>query len=200
MWDEVIKNFTRVAKVMELSVFDGETMGHGSSTTLETSVQSRKAVAELKGFELENDTVVKFQKGVKCTFCDHMFAGGPSRIRDHLLNLPGNHVKPCTPSPIWKQRYHDVLAELKLRMLKATQVKDDNAKQEAARRLVSKQETTIMNSLGMTPTNDQVNEAWAKALVKKGLAIDLVDDPFFRSAITMTARAGRQYVDGQNNT
>ena len=57
-----------------------------------------------------------------------------------------------------------------------------------------------MNSLGMTPTNDQVNEAWAKALVKKGLAIDLVDDPFFRSAITMTARAGRQYVDGQKNT
>ena len=36
--------------------------------------------------------------------------------------------------------------------------------------------------------------------MKKGLAIDLVDDPCFRSAITMTARAGLQYVDAQNNT
>ena len=44
-----------------------------------------------------------------------------------------------------------------------------------------------MNSLGMAPSNDQVTEAWAKALVKKGLAIDLVDDPCFRAAITMTA-------------
>ena len=34
--------------------------------------------------------------------------------------------------------------------------------------------------------------------MKKGLAIDLVDDPCFRAAITMTARAGTQYV--QNNT
>jgi hypothetical protein len=76
-----------------------------------------------------------------------MFAGGPSRVRDHLLNLPGNHIKPWSPSPIWKQRYHGVLAALKLRMQKATQLKDDMAKQEAARRLVSKQETTIMNSL-----------------------------------------------------
>ena len=83
-----------------------------------------------------------------------MYAGGPSRIRDHLLNLPGNHVKPCTPSPIWKQRYNDVLAELKLRMQKTTQVLGDKAKREAARLLVSKQETTIMNRLNMKPTND----------------------------------------------
>ena len=55
-----------------------------------------------------------------------------------------------------------------------------------------------MNRLNMKPTNDQVTEEWAKALVKKGLAIDLVDDPCFRSAITMTARAGPQYL--QNNT
>ena len=45
------------------------------------------------------------------------------------------------PSPIWKQRHYDVLAELKLRMKKAKGVLDDKAKQEAARLLVSKQET-----------------------------------------------------------
>ena len=36
--------------------------------------------------------------------------------------------------------------------------------------------------------------------MKNGLAIDLVDDPPFRAAITMTARAGSQYVDEHNNT
>ena len=179
-------------------MLDGETLGHGSSTTLQTLVQSRKPIAELTGFALENDTVEKYEKGMRCVFCDHTYAGGPSRIRDHLLNLPGNHIKPCMPSPIWKQRHYDVLAELKLRMKKAKGVLDDKAKQEAARLLVSKQETTIMNRLNMKPTNDQVTEEWAKALVKKGLAIDLVDDPCFRSAITMTARAGPQYL--QNNT
>ena len=117
-------------------MLDGETLGHGSSTTLQTLVQSRKPIAELTGFALENDTVEKYEKGMRCVFCDHTYAGGPSRIRDHLLNLPGNHVRPCTPSFIWKQRHHGVLAELKLRMQKATLVKDDKANQEAARRLV----------------------------------------------------------------
>ena len=101
-------------------VFDGETMGEGSSTTLQTLVQSSKPIAELKGTALENDTVDKYLKGLKCLFCGHdEYTGGPSRIRDHLLNLPGNHIKPCMPSPIWKQRHYDVLVELKLRMKKA---------------------------------------------------------------------------------
>jgi len=56
-----------------------------------------------------------------------------------------------------------------------------------------------MNTFGK-PTNEQVNEAWAKSFVAKGLAIDLVDDPHFRAAITITARAGMQYVDGQKGT
>ena len=36
-----------------------------------------------------------------------------------------------------------------------------------------------------------------KAIVKKGLAIDLVDDPDFRAAVLLTARAGSGYVDAQ---
>ena len=134
-------------------------MGEGSSTTLQTLVQSRNPIAELKDFALENDTVQKYLKGLKCVFCDHTYAGGPSRIRDHLLNLPGNHIKPCMPSPIWKQRHYGVLAELKLRMKKAKGVLDDKAKQEAARLLVSKQETTIMNRLNMKPPTRQLGSA-----------------------------------------
>jgi hypothetical protein len=49
----------------------------------------------------------------------------------------------------------------------------------------------------MRPSSDAVNEQWARALVKKGLAIDLVDDVEFRKAILLTARAGLSYVDAQ---
>ena len=41
-----------------------------------------------------------------------------------------------------------------------------------------------MNTFGK-PTNELVTETWAKALVAKGLAIDLVDDPHFRAAIRL---------------
>ena len=49
----------------------------------------------------------------------------------------------------------------------------------------------------MKPSVEQVNEQWARAVVKKGLALDMVDDPEFRKAILMTARAGLTYVDSQ---
>ena len=49
------------------------------------------------------------------------------------------------------------------------------------------------------PTEEQVNEAWARAVVKKGLPLDLVDDDEFRSAITMTARAGLSYMDAKTD-
>jgi len=52
-------------------------------------------------------------------------------------------------------------------------------------------------ALGMRPTVEHVNECWTRALVKKGLALDLVDDPDFRAAVLATARAGQTYVDAQ---
>ena len=82
-----------------------------------------------------------------------MYSGGPSRIRDHLLNTgSGNHIRSCTPNPAWKQRYAGVVAELKLRKKKSQQEIDDKAKQEAARLLVSS--PTIQNSLSMRPSSD----------------------------------------------
>jgi len=46
------------------------------------------------------------------------------------------------------------------------------------------------------PSAEQVDEfeQWARALVRKGLALDLVDDKEFRKAVLMTARAGTSYV------
>jgi len=90
-----------------------------------------------------------------------------------------------------------VVAELKRRAQNAQQEADLKARKESARLLES--HPTIMNTFGK-PTNEQVTETWAKALVAKGLAIDLVDDPHFRAAITITTRAGMQYVDGQKGT
>ena len=45
----------------------------------------------------------------------------------------------------------------------------------------------------------QVDEQWARALCKKGLCIDLVDDPKFRNAVLLTARAGLSYVDAHKS-
>ena len=166
-----------------------------------TSLQSvRTPIAELKGTALLWDCVditgdTTNAKG--CIFCGLKFPGGPSRIGEHLLASPGKHVKVCKPDLIWQQRYKEVVAELRRRAQNAQQEADLKARKESARLLVSS--PTIMNTFGK-PTNELVTETWAKALVAKGLAIDLVDDPHFRAAITITARAGMQYVDGQKGT
>ena len=50
----------------------------------------------------------------------------------------------------------------------------------------------------MKPTRDMITEQWMRVIVKKGLAIDLVDDPEFRAAVVMTARAGTSFMDASN--
>ena len=50
----------------------------------------------------------------------------------------------------------------------------------------------------MKPNTEQVDGQWARALCKKGLPLDLVDDPEFRAAVLMTARAGLCYVDNSD--
>ena len=40
----------------------------------------------------------------------------------------------------------------------------------------------------MSPTFEQVTKQWMRALVKKGLPLDLVDDDEFRAAVLITAR------------
>jgi hypothetical protein len=171
----------------------------GSTTSLQTAETTRKPIAELKGAALLWDCVDipgDVTNAKACIFCGHHFPGGPCRIGDHF-EATGKHVKGCKPI-IWLPRHKEVVAELKLRRQIAKQETDCKASKDAARLIALS--PTIMNSLNMKPTNEQVDEEWAKALVKKGLAIDLVDDPCFRAAITMTARAGLQYVDAQNNT
>ena len=166
--------------MLALAPCDSDTTG--STTTLQTV---RKPIAELKGTALVWDCVdnpgdITNAKG--CIFCGLKFPGGPSRIGEHLLASPGKHVKVCKPDLIWQQRYKEVVAELRRRAQNAQQEADLKARKESARLLVSS--PTIMNTFGK-PTNELVTETWAKALVAKGLAIDLVDDPHFRAAIRL---------------
>ena len=166
------------------------------STTSQTLVCTRRPIAELKGNALLWDCVDKpgdTTNAKACIFCGHKFAGGPARIDNHLEDS-GTHIKNCIPDLIWKTRHKEVVAELKLRKQIVQQGIDDKASREAARQK-SVSSPTIMNTLNMRPKNEEVTEAWAKVLVAKGLAIDLVDDLHFRASITITARAGTQYVD-----
>ena len=47
------------------------------------------------------------------------------------------------------------------------------------------------------PTHEVVNEQWTGVLIKKGLPLDLMDEPGFRKAVLKTAQAGLAYVDAQ---
>jgi hypothetical protein len=78
------------------------------------------------------------------------------------------------------------VAEAELLKSKAAQARAKSSSHSA---------TTIDSALMSRPTPDQVDEQWARAFVRKGLPLDLVDDKEFRKAVTMTARAGLPYVD-----
>jgi hypothetical protein len=104
------------------------------------------------------------------------------------------------PSNMWEDRHSEVVDALRSRAL-AVEQDQDVLRQRAANKV-----STISSSMGshestvfMKPTKEQVDEQWARALVKKGLALDLVDDPEFRHAVLLTARAGQGYVDAQKS-
>ena len=133
------------------------------------------------------------QRGEKnCLYCDMKpYKGGPDMIRAHLLS----EVKPrsvgpaCQPKANYQQEYKEVCVILRRRI--------HDAKHKEANQIKAVKNTTDISSVfNMSPTVEQVTEQWMRALVKKGLPLDLVDDDEFRAAVLITARAGRVYVDG----
>ena len=76
---------------------------------------------------------------------------------------------------------------------------DLQAKKAKAKSLVSDNAVAVAGGPGtiqaMRVSTEQVNEQWMRAFVRNGLAMHIVDDPEFRAAITMTARAGNAFVD-----
>ena len=72
-----------------------------------------------------------------------------------------------------------------------------NVKKKQARNFSSMSDQSELDTkVFLKPTVEQVDEQWARALVKKGLAIDLADEPEFRKAVLLSCRAGLSYVDG----
>ena len=112
-------------------------------------------------------------------------------IRAHLLS----EVKPrsvgtaCQPKAEYQQEYKEVCVILRRRI-------QETKHKEANQIKAVKNTTDISSVFNMSPTVEQVTEQWMRALVKKGLPLDLVDDDEFRAAVLITARAGRVYVDG----
>jgi hypothetical protein len=115
-------------------------------------------------------------------------------------------VKVCVPSDEWYERHVEIVDAIRTRT-ELVELNQDVLKQRAQNAGHSVVGTALTSSSPLTsagsssaavfmrPSAAQVHEQWARALVKKGLCMDLVDDPEFRKAVLMTARAGLSYVD-----
>lgn len=92
---------------------------------------------------------------------------------------------------------------LRSRVKSATEKEQVAAKRVQALALSTSTTVTTTSSIDSVllqrPSADQVNEQWTRALVRKGLALDLVDDVEFRKAVLMTARAGLPYTQTVND-
>jgi hypothetical protein len=163
-----------------------------SDTTLKSGNVGSKLCSELKGPDLEYSTVDKRTRlKKKCFFCGWEYQGGPDIIRNHLLTSEKRSVKACIPR-VEIARYKEVCATLQQR-------KQDSKRQEDNKIKAQNNTVEITSVFNMKPTAVEVTEQWMRAIVQKGLPLDLVDSPEFRAAVLMTARAGQGYVDSQKN-
>ena len=89
-------------------------------------------------------------------------------------------------------RHAEILAVLQGRVLAASKAQALIDHRGAAKRfgrsfsnvsLPDASQTSLDVNLLMRPTVEQVDEQRARSLVKKGLSLDLVDDPEFRKAV-----------------
>jgi hypothetical protein len=179
-------------------------------------------IADLHGSELEWSTVMietrKMKKNV-CLFCKHSYTGGPYKVRQHLDKALKNRevcalrcrlsvlqVRACAPGEAYMERHGDIVDALRKRAELAS-IDDDVLRQRAQNRSKSYLDSSASPCTGsitsapvfMRPSASQVDEQWTRAICKKGLAIDLVDDPEFRKAVLMTARSGLGYVDAHKS-
>ena len=89
-------------------------------------------------------------------------------------------MRACRPSDEWQDRHSEVVDALRSRARSVEADKDVLRQRELNKAhpissSMGSHETTVF----MKPTKEQVNEQWARALVRKGLCIDLVDDHEF---------------------
>ncbi len=88
-----------------------------------------------------------------------------------------------------------------LRSRSAVQAEKERLAQKRVEAVVKSGSTTspIDAVLFQRPSTEQVDEQWARAVVRNGLALDLVNDAEFRKALLMTAKAGMSYAQMQKD-
>ena len=183
---------------------------------------SEMPVASLVGTELEWSTISPASRGSKwkqkiCVLCTKSYTGGPAHIRQHLdgnikprnvsvpclsfsCRLCARQHAACMPLAAWRDRHEEVLAVLRSRAAEIAS-RETLATQRALAKSTSMSTTCtspLDASLFMRPSAEQVDEQWARALIRKGLALDLVDEPEFRKAVLMTAKAGLSYARSES--
>ena len=134
-----------------------------------------------------------------CVFCGLNYTGGPLFIRIHLDKAyEKRRVRLCEPKVNWVQRHGQVVAAIRNREAAAHGIQRLGTSRTALvhKPLVKKSLSDVGPLATMKPTPAQVNEQFMRALAKKGLSMDLVDDDEFRAAVTMACRAGQSFVDG----
>jgi len=89
------------------------------------------------------------------------------------------------------------LIQAKAANVAAAQVLKSQAVQARVKSCSVASAMTVDAALMPRPTPEQVDEQWARALVRKGLPLDLVENKEFRKAVMLTARAGLSYVDAE---
>jgi hypothetical protein len=119
-------------------------------------------------------------------------AGLPSSARTLDVSIKPRGVSECLPTTQWQQRHIEVLAELRRR-----RTQQEQQETEAQARASSKDEGRSIAAFLESPvTIDDMVAAWMKVIAKKALSFDLVDDPIFRGAIELTARASWKIIAG----
>jgi hypothetical protein len=140
-----------------------------------------------------------------CLFCGHEYSGGPAHIRNHIdIELKPRNIMACTPTAEWKERFLAVRTEFRRRAAvekaKSASIAARQAGRTAGLAAASDTASTASTSASAPPSNalfassritsEMVQKQWARVLVKKALPLDLFDDPEFRTAVALTAKAG----------
>eukprot|EP00962_Isochrysis_galbana_P043284 scaffold16443_cov106-Isochrysis_galbana.AAC.3 len=119
-------------------------------------------------------------------------------------------VAACCPQLEWKDRHALVVEELRHRAAVALGKRASDETLRAAReegRALAAGGSTISSTSSTTQeaaarmfklvTVDDVKLAWAKAIIKKALPLDILDEPLFRQAIEITAKCDSKMIVDQ---
>ena len=163
---------------------------------------SKQLIGALQGTQLEWSTIVAEGHGStkkkQCLLCNHQYTGGPALIRNHLdAKLKSRQIGGSKPKVNQLHRHKDVLAELHKRNQEEAQKDEVRRKREdsCGGKAAGGSKSGPLDAHSKRPSDDEVDAAWMRVIVKKALPLDLADDPEFRRALKKTCRAGQAYID-----